>query len=78
MQELTQPELAFFREHCNFVNQEKELFELRASGLTLEECCEHMHMEISGVKYISRKVNAKMIKVVNVADMKKWMRERYG
>ena len=76
--DFTKPELAFFREHCNFVNEEKILFELRASGHSLEECCGIMGMELSGLKKISKKVNSKMISVTNVVNMQNWIKENYA
>lgn len=78
IQAMTLPKLEFYRTHCNFVNEEKILFEMRASGHTLEQCCETLHMEVSGVKNLSRKVDAKMIEVADVVNMKKWLTENYG
>lgn len=56
----TVPQLEYFRQHCNFVRDEVTLFELRAEGKTLDECCEIMNREIDSVKKLSRKVNKKI------------------
>ena len=40
--DFTQIELDYFRDKCNFVNLEKDVFELRASGYTLE----YIHLNI--------------------------------
>ena len=58
-------ELEYLRKMCNFVRDEEVLFELRASGHTLDECCEIMHREISSVKLISRKVKRKIDTVMS-------------
>ena len=62
--DFTVPELNYFRENCNFVGLEKRVFELRGQGIPLEEIAEELHMSVDGVKKISRKVNAKIIKVL--------------
>ena len=59
----TTVELDHFREACNFVMNEKTVFELRSQGLSLEEIAEIMHMSVEGIKKISRKVNKKIEKV---------------
>ena len=56
-------ELQYFREHCNFVGNEQELFELRSRGIPLERIAEQLNMSVEGVKKISRKVNNKIMKV---------------
>lgn len=35
--DFTEPELDLFRNKCNFVNYEKDLFEMRARGIPLEQ-----------------------------------------
>lgn len=78
IQDFTIPELEYYRTFCNFVGDEKKLFEYRAAGKTLDECCELLHMDLSSVKRISRKVNGKMINVTNTVNMRKWIAENYG
>lgn len=58
--DFTAPQLEFLRENCNFVGDEMKLFDLRANGCTLDECCDKMHRELSNVKKISRKVKRKI------------------
>lgn len=78
IQDFTAPQLEYYRTFCNFVGNEKKLFEFRAAGKTLDECCELLHMDLSSVKRISRKVNGKMINVTNTVNMRKWIAENYG
>ena len=72
------PQLEYYRVFCNFTPQERELFDYRASGCTLEDCCDLLNMDISSVKRLSRKVNKKMIAVTSVVNMDKWITENYG
>lgn len=72
------PQLEYYRTYCNFVGDERKLFDYRAAGYTLDECCELMHMDISSVKRLSKKVNKKMIDVTNVVNMDRWIRENYS
>lgn len=76
--DMTVPQLEFYRTYCNFVGTEKVLFDLRASGHTLDECCEYLNMDLSSVKRLSLKVNNKMIKVTSVVNIEKWMKEQYS
>ena len=62
--DFTVPELNYFKENCNFVGLEKRVFELRGQGIPLEKIAEELNMSVDGVKKISRKVNAKIIKVL--------------
>lgn len=59
----TSIELEYLRERCNFVNAEKDVFEFRSQGLSLEEIAEILNMSIEGVKKVSRKVNKKINRV---------------
>lgn len=59
----TRVELEHLRTACNFVNNEREVFELRSQGLSLEEIAEILNLSVDGVKKISRKVNRKIIRV---------------
>jgi ATP/maltotriose-dependent transcriptional regulator MalT len=62
--DFTHPELEIFRSECNFTTDERQIFEHRASGVSLEQCAELMNVSISTAKRISRRVNAKIIKVI--------------
>lgn len=61
--DFTVPELNYFRTYCNFTKDESTLFEYRARNIPLEQCAELMSVSVSTVKRLSRKVNAKIIKV---------------
>lgn len=60
--DFTKPELDFFWENCNFVGNEKEVFDLRSQGIPLEVIAETLNMSVDGAKRISRKVNRKIIR----------------
>lgn len=61
--DFTNIELEYLRRNCNFVNNERDLFELRGQGLSLEEIAEVMNLSVDGIKKISRKVNKKISRV---------------
>ena len=61
--DFTVPELDYFRDVCNFTEPERELFELRAKCVPLEQCAEQMNVSISTAKRLSRRVNRKILKV---------------
>ena len=63
--DFTKPELDYFRENCNFVNDEVAVFELRSQGIGLEAIAERLQMTHEGIKRISRKVNRKITIVLN-------------
>jgi len=62
--DFTNVELDVLREQCNFVNTEKDVFELRSQGLPLELIAEMLNMSVGGIKKISKKVNTKIGKVL--------------
>lgn len=62
--EFTRPELDLFRSECNFVGNEKKVFELRSQGIPLEEIAELLNMSVEGIKKVSRKVNNKILKTM--------------
>lgn len=53
--DFTQIELDYFRDKCNFVNLEKDVFELRASGYTLEYIAEKLNISVDYVRKLSQK-----------------------
>ena len=61
--DFTVPELNYFREYCNFTEDERVLFEYRAKNISLETCAEIMNVSLSTAKRISKRVNNKIIKV---------------
>ena len=60
----TVPELNFFRDNCNFVGNEIDVFEMRSRGIPLEEIAEVLNMSAEGIKKVSRKVNNKITRVL--------------
>ena len=62
----TEIELNYFRDNCNFVDCEREVFELRCRGVPLEQIAERINMSVDGIKRISKKVNNKITKVAHL------------
>lgn len=62
--DFTAPELEYFRENCNFVNLEKQIFERRAEGISLQQIAEDLDISYDYARHLSRKVNKKIIKVI--------------
>lgn len=75
--DFTEPELAFYREFCNFTTTERELYELRAAGHTLDECCELLNMDLSSIKRLSCRVNSKIIRVTKAVNMQRWIKQNF-
>lgn len=59
----TRREIEYLRKECNFTPAEKELFDLRSMDVPLELCAEKMNVSLSTAKRISRRINAKIIRV---------------
>lgn len=64
IKDFTKPELDYFRETCNFVGVESDVFELRSKGVPIEEIAELLNMSVDGIKKVSRRVNKKILKVL--------------
>lgn len=64
IKDFTKPELDYFRENCNFVGVELEIFELRSQGVPIEIIAEMINMSVDGVKKASRRVNKKIIRLL--------------
>lgn len=62
--DFTAPELEYLRKNCNFVNLERELFEMRSSDETLETIADELCISIDYARRLSQKVNKKIIKVL--------------
>lgn len=62
--DFTTPELNYFRESCNFVGIENDVFEMRSRGIPLERIAENLDLSVEGVKKISVKVNRKINRVL--------------
>lgn len=61
--DFTVPELDYFRQYCNFTDEEQILFDYRSKNIPLETCAEIMNVSISTAKRISKRVNNKIIRV---------------
>ena len=64
IKDFTKPELDYFRENCNFVGIELDVFELRSQGVPLERIAELKNMTVDGINKVSKRVNRKIIKVL--------------
>ena len=63
IKKLVEYELEFYRQQCNFVGDEKDVFELRGKGIPLEEIAELKGYTYDGIKKVSKEVSDKIIKV---------------
>ena len=61
--DFTVPELNVFREQCNFIGNERQVFEYRSQGISLEEIAEAMNMSVTHIGRISQRVNKKIKRV---------------
>ena len=61
--DFTVPELNYFRDYCNFTEDERVLFEYRAKNIPLETCAEIMNVSLSTIKRMNKKIQNKIIKV---------------
>ena len=62
--EFTKPELDMFRDNCNFVGRELDLFEMRSRDIPLEVIAEELNLTADGVKKTSQKVNRKIKTII--------------
>lgn len=62
--DFTVPEIEYFRKNCNFVGLEKDLFEMRVNGNTLDDIAEALNISRDWTGKLSQKVNRKIIKVL--------------
>ena len=62
--DFTAPELSYFKENCNFVNLEIQVFEMRSKGISLEHIAEELNISHDYARQLSRKVNKKILKVL--------------
>lgn len=72
-----EPELEFYREFCNFTEDERKLFDLRAREVPLEQCAEKICCDISTIKKLSVRVNKKIIKATDTRKMREWIDRVY-
>lgn len=57
-------ELQYFRDNCNFLEDEREYFELRSSGMSNVEISMTMNVSESKVSKLARKVKSKILRVI--------------
>ena len=62
--DFTNVELDMLRKQCSFVNAERDVFELRSQGLSLEEIAEILGYTVDGISGVSKKVNRKIYKIL--------------
>lgn len=62
--DFTKPELDRFREQCNFVGYETQVFELRSQGVSLERIAELLNMSVTNTGRVSQRVNNKIKKIL--------------
>lgn len=63
--DFTVTELQKLRIVCNFTSDELELFNLRAKGITLEECSDRMCISSSTITRVSRRMLSKINRVIS-------------
>lgn len=61
--DFTKPELDRFREQCNFVGTEKQVFELRSQGIPLDRIAEMLDMSVTNTGRVSQRVNKKIKRI---------------
>lgn len=62
--DFTVPEIEYFKNNCNFVGLEKDLFEMRVNGNTLDEIAEALNISRDWAGKLNQKVNRKIIRVL--------------
>lgn len=62
--DFTVPELNMFRELCNFTDEEREYFELRAKDKSNIQIALSMNVSEAKVSKLARKVKSKMLRVI--------------
>ena len=58
--DFTKPELEFLWDNCNFVGNERDVFEMRSQGIPLEQIAECLNVSVTHIGRISQKVNNKI------------------
>lgn len=62
--DFTVPELNYFREMCNFTDEELEYFNLRSRNVPNVQIAMQMHVSEAKVSKLARKVKSKMFRVL--------------
>lgn len=60
----TKPELDVFRENCNFTDEERQCFELKAKDCTNTQLAMKLNMSESKVSMVMKRVRTKICKVM--------------
>lgn len=61
----TKPELDMFREKCNFTDQERKCFDLKAKDYTNTQLSMQLNISSSTVSVTMKRVRAKIYKVLD-------------
>ena len=72
---LTIPEIEYYRTFCNFDKEEEELFELRRKNIPLAQCAEILNYE--NIKNLSSRMINKAKSVTNTKRMNEWIENVY-
>ena len=64
IRDFTVPEFNRFRELCNFTDEEREVFELRAKDKTISQIAYDMNISEPKVSILIKRVKKKMIRVI--------------
>lgn len=62
--EFTEPELQYFRDTCNFTDEERECFELRSKNWSNVKIADTMHISTAKVSILVKRIKTKILKVV--------------
>lgn len=73
--DFTLPELAYYKNFCNFDDRELALYELRSKNIPLEQCAEILGYE--NIKKLSARVNRKIIHATDTKRMREWIEKVY-
>ena len=63
--DFTKPELDKFREQCNFTEDERQCFDLKAKGMTNIQLSMQLNISESTVSVTMKRVRAKIYKIIN-------------
>ena len=63
--DFTMPEVRLLLAECNFTNEERALFLLRAKDTPLEVCAEQLNVSVKTVDRLHRRVKDKVGRTIN-------------
>jgi hypothetical protein len=61
-----EPELNLYRNQCNFVGVERDVFEMRSRGMGLAEISEELKYTHDHIRKVSQEVNDKITRVQHI------------